>query len=80
MLAPEGDPLMKSATSLGEIHLTPDGDEKAEFRIEGMTCGACVEVYSIKFVDGDLLMGGIEHRVDDEEPGGDSFNKGSLVG
>lgn len=38
------DPLMKSATSLGDIHLTPDECEKADFRIEGMTCGACVEV------------------------------------
>jgi len=47
---PEGDSRMKSTTSLGEIHLTPDGGEKAEFRIEGMTCGACVEVFPFAFV------------------------------
>jgi hypothetical protein len=45
----DGESLMKSGSGMGEILLPLDNVEKAEFRIEGMTCGACVEVNTAFF-------------------------------
>jgi hypothetical protein len=69
-------PLTADIDLKDNAQLTPNS-EKCELRVEGMTCGSCVEVRTLKaalfFINLNLVKGNRGHA---QRSKGHSFNKG----